>query len=77
MITISAQEVRSMGSVNAFGEPIHDDVTNFDTDSESIGIDNRASACTSAYIEDVQGPVRKVNRSIKGFGGERVTNAKA
>jgi hypothetical protein len=71
--SILTQEVLSMGSVNAYGESIHDDVTHFDTGSRSIGIDNRASACISAYIEDFQGPVRRVNRSIKGFGGERVT----
>ena len=41
-----------------------------DCDSKLIGIDNRCSAC----ITDFQGPVLKVNRSIKGFGGQRVTD---
>jgi hypothetical protein len=63
-----------MGSVNAYDETIHDNVAKFDTDSGSTGIDNRESACISAYNEDFPGPVYKVNRSIRGFGGERITN---
>jgi hypothetical protein len=69
---LTIQEALCMSSVNAFGEPINHNVVKFDTDSHKIGIDNRASACISAYIEDFQGPVRKVNRTIKGFGGEHV-----
>lgn len=46
----------------------------FDTDACPIGIDNRASACISHKIDDFIGPLRKVNRSIKGFGGESVMN---
>lgn len=71
--TLLMQEVLSMSSLNTYGEPIHQHVAAFDTDSCKIGIDNRASACISAYIEDFQGPVRRVNRTIKGFGGERIT----
>jgi hypothetical protein len=67
------QELMSMSSVNAYGEPIHQNVTRFDTDSGKIGIENRASACISAFIQDFEGPVRRVNRSIKGFGGESIT----
>ena len=59
---------------NAEGEPIHVNVAKFDTDSMKIGIDNRCSACISYDINDFEGPVIKVNRSIKGFGGERVMN---
>jgi hypothetical protein len=69
---LTIQEALCMSSVNAFGQPINRNVVKFDTDSHRIGIDNRASACISAYIEDFQGPVRKVNRTIKGFGGEHV-----
>lgn len=46
----------------------------FDTDSGSIGVDNRCSACISHQIADFEGQVKKVNRAIKGFGGERVLN---
>jgi hypothetical protein len=65
-----------MSSVNAYGESIHQNVARFDTDSGRIGIDNRVSACMSAFIEDFKGPVRRVSRSIKGFGEERITEVR-
>ena len=43
--------------------------TPFDTDSKPVGIDNRASACISHDPEDFVGPLNKVKRTIKGFGG--------
>ena len=46
----------------------------FDTDSDSIGIDNRCSACISNVIDDFVGSVTESKRTIKGFGGNRVTN---
>ena len=49
-------------------------VSNFDTDSESIGIDNRCSACISHRIEDFIDHPQESNRTIKGFGGMRVGN---
>ena len=61
-------------STNSEGEEIHDNCMKFDTDSAKIGIDNRASACISHRKEDFVGPLKKVNRAIKGFGGERVMN---
>ena len=49
----------------------------FDTDSGSIGVDNRCSACISHLIEDFEpGSLRPCNRVVKGFGGSRTTNIK-
>ena len=61
-------------TTNFAGEEVRDNRVHFDTDSGRIGIDNRASACISHYIGDFVGPLVKVNRAIKGFGGERVWN---
>ncbi|CAJ1959006.1 unnamed protein product [Cylindrotheca closterium] len=61
-------------STNSEGERIYSNRASFDTDSCQVGIDNRASACISHRIKDFVGPLVKVNRSIKGFGGERVMN---
>ena len=47
---------------------------NFDTDAEQVGIDNRCSACISNKIEDFIGNPVQTKRSIKGFGGSRITN---
>ena len=49
-------------------------VSRFDTDSESIGIDNRCSACISHRIEDFIDNPQESNRTIKGFGGTRIEN---
>ena len=46
----------------------------FDTDSESIGIDNRCSACISNNVEDFVGQLTTTNRTIKGFGGTHIRN---
>ena len=43
----------------------------FDTDSKPLGVDNRASACISHDPDDFTGPLTKVKRTIKGFGGSR------
>jgi len=59
-------------STNSRGEETHVNTARFDTDSGRIGVDNRASACISDYIGDFIGPMTKVHRAIKGFGGERV-----
>ena len=48
----------------------------FDTDSKSIGIDNRCSACISHDLNDFVGEVYKTDRVIKGFAGTRTTNVK-
>jgi hypothetical protein len=37
----------------------HVNMTNFDTDLETIGIDNRCTACISHKIEDFIGPLRE------------------
>ena len=66
-------EVVAMVSTNSEGEIIRENVSNFDSDSEKEGIDNICSAFISHDINDFEGPVTKVNRAIKGFGGERVT----
>jgi len=41
----------------------------FDTDSRSIGIDNRCSACISHDIADFVDTPRPIPGTIKGFGG--------
>ena len=46
----------------------------FDSDSGSIGIDNRCSACISHRIEDFIGTPSETRRTIKGFGGTRTSN---
>ena len=61
-------------TTNSRGEEIHENRARFDTDSGRVGVDNRASACISDDIGDFIGPLTKVNRAIKGFGGERVMN---
>ncbi len=49
---------------------------NFDTDSFSIGVDSRASACISCEIEDFVGPLVDSTRIIKGFMGNRTLTVK-
>ena len=46
----------------------------FDSDSESIGIDNRCLACISHKIDDFIGDPSISKRTIKGFGGTRMGN---
>jgi len=46
----------------------------FDTDSATIGVDNRCSACISSVLDDFDGPVEDTNRVIKGFGGSKTAN---
>ena len=48
----------------------------FDTDSGTVGIDNRASGCFSHVIDDFVGPVRDCKRIVKGFGGSKTSNVK-
>ena len=61
-------------ATNSEGDEVHENRARFDTDSGQVGIDNRASACISHQIGDFVGPLVKVNRAIKGFGGERTWN---
>ncbi len=48
--------------------------TTFDTDSETVGIDNRCSGCISHIRDDFVGNLRPSNRLVKGFAGSRTTN---
>ena len=48
--------------------------TQFDTDSETIGIDNRCSGCISHVREDFVGELRPSDRVVKGFAGSKTTN---
>ena len=45
-----------------------------DTDSETIGIDNRCSACISHHIEDFFGNPTESKRIIRRFGGTHTRN---
>ena len=46
----------------------------FDCDSKLIEIDNRCSACISPDIGDCIGKVTKSDKTIRGFGGKRVSD---
>jgi hypothetical protein len=46
----------------------------FDTDSETVGIDNRASGCITHVRSDIPGEVKVCHRAVKGFGGSRQFN---
>ena len=50
-------------------------LTRFDTDSDMIGIDNRASACISHIKSDFKpGTLKPCSRKIQGFGGQIFRN---
>ena len=49
--------------------PRNDNVVKMDTDSSTIGIDNRCSLCISHVAEDFVGDRRESKRKIRGFGG--------
>ena len=51
-------------------------MTQFDTDSELVGIDNWCTACISHNINDFVGPLHDCNRAINGFGGTKTTQVK-
>lgn len=46
----------------------------FDTDSETIGIDKRCSGCISHVKDDFVGKLRPTDRVLKGFAGTKTTN---
>ena len=46
----------------------------FDSDAGSIGIDNRCSVCMSHKIDDFIGIPKESKRTIRGFGGTKVSN---
>ena len=50
--------------------------TRFDTDSETVGVDNRCSGCISHVKDDFIGDLQECNRAIKEFGGTRTMNVK-
>jgi len=54
---------------------IYVNVVHFDTDSSTIGLDNRCTAYISNRIEDFDGPVTKTDRTNRAFAGGRVGNA--
>ena len=51
-------------------------VIQFDTDSASIGIDNRASGFFSHISKDFVGLLKDSNRIVKGFGGTSTSSVK-
>lgn len=44
-----------------------------DTDSEAIGIDNRAYACISHKVDDFVGELKATNRVIIGYNDSKTT----
>ena len=44
----------------------------FDTDSQTIGVDNRCSACITHVCADMPGELIPCHQSIKGFGGAKI-----
>ena len=65
--TINCFPVMAMRTKNS--TPINDDVFQMDTDSATIGIDNRCTLCISHNAEDFVGELRESRRKIRGFGG--------
>jgi hypothetical protein len=65
---LAATAIMAMPSVN---HRIHatKECEPFDTDSSTVGIDNRCSGCISHINEDFVGELKKTDRVIKGFGG--------
>lgn len=61
-------------SAKAGSQEVSNNKAMFDTDSDHIGIDNRASACMSDDVSDFVGLLRPTNRIVKGFAGSRTTN---
>ena len=48
----------------------------FDTDSYSIGIDNRATTCISHKVHDFVGPLMETDKVIMGYNGSRTSDIK-
>ena len=48
--------------------------TQFDKDSETIGIDNRCSGCLPHVRDNFVGELRQTDRVVKGFAGTKTTN---
>jgi type IV secretory pathway VirB3-like protein len=62
-------------SVVAMKSTVHTErMAQFDTDSGPVGIDNRCSACFSLKRADFIGELFPCTRTIKGFGGTRVSS---
>ena len=55
---------------------INTQVSRFDTDSGSIGIDNRYSTCISHVPEDFVGTLTDSSKTIKGFAGSKTKGVK-
>ena len=51
-------------------------VTRVDTDSEMIGIDNRATACIASKADDIISDLIPTNRTIIGYNGSKTTGIK-
>jgi hypothetical protein len=66
-LTIMAAIAMSTEASTKYGQKM----IRFDTDSKTIGVDNRCSACISCDETDFISDLRPSNRSIKGFGGAR------
>ena len=48
--------------------------TQFDTDPETIGIDNRCLGCISHTRDNFVGELRRTDQVLKGFAGTKTTN---
>ena len=57
---------------NSEGEEMRENIALFDAaNKRRVGVDNRASACISDDPNDFEGTMTKVQRAVKGFGGQR------
>ena len=74
--TLWCQPVVAMSATGAYGDPVYKNTAPFDTDSNKIGIDNRASACISLEIRDFIRPLQDCRKIIAGVGGTRLTDVK-
>lgn len=60
-----------LAAQSAESRPMATSVSQWDTDSAIIGIENRYSGCMSHLPADFVGDLQNCNRIIKGFGGTR------
>ena len=71
---ITAYPIIAMIAKDQYKIPGEQRLVKIDTDSDSIGIDNRCSACISHRIEDFVGNPTESKRTIRGFGGAQTRN---
>jgi hypothetical protein len=72
MLAFAAVAMQAHGTGSYYDESM----VLFDTDSATIGVDNRCTGCISNRVEDFDGPLVDSHRTIKGFGGSKTRGVK-